>query len=638
MISFSLLRRFFLMWFFICTMPSCASLSHHEKVHAAAVAAAAKKTTLSCDRPNHCAVPTFIAAPNFARSLDLPHNSQHYAMILDHGEDALVVRLNVIAAATRQIDIQTYIFDKDDSSRVILDALLAAARRGVKVRVLIDQLSAIEDLHILAALSGIHHNFSLRIYNPTFGKAKLSYFDYARSVLCCFRRFNQRMHNKLLVIDGAIGIVGGRNYQNDYFDWDQDYNFRDRDILIAGPAAQQMQESFNAFWTAKRSVSVEQLNDVGRLLLKGGVPDLPPADYAQPERVNRVKQEAADSVYLARFFAEHILPVQQVEYYADLPGKYHRHLPPQLITPDAELNAIISHAKSQVILQTPYLVISKPASRLFRRLHHSARPPRIIVSTNSLAATDNPIVYTLSYKYKRRNFRELGFNIFEFKPFPQDPPHSIICHAACSLVAMKEHNSSRNWNAGPRSLPDDGRNVMRAETRSLLGSHASQPLPVTHKGTRMGLHAKSLVVDNEIGVIGTHNFDPRSENYNTEGVVIVRDKAFARALARSILQDISPENAWTVAPRRHQKCTPDNTGECIYHEDSMFPINVWPWRYATDYEFLFSPTCPTQLFWDDANFFACSVAVGDFPDVNVGPKWLFVHMLSAIGAGLVPIL
>ena len=124
----------------------------------------------------------------------------------------------------------------------------------MKVRVLIDQLSAISDLQILGALSGAHQNFQLRVYNPTFGKARLNYFDYG--VLCC-RRFNQRMHNKLLVIDDAIGVVGGRNYQDDYYDWDREYNFRDRDVLIAGPEARAMAANFDAFWRARRSVPAE---------------------------------------------------------------------------------------------------------------------------------------------------------------------------------------------------------------------------------------------------------------------------------------------------------------------------------------------------------------------------------------------
>ena len=635
MTSIAMPVRFGVFGIIVMMMSSCVSLSKPQQIKATALAAAAKTSALSCDRNDHCPAPSFV---NLSHQTGSPDAHQQYAMILDQGEDALVARLNIIGAATRQIDIQTYIFDKDDSSRMILDALLVAARRGVKVRLLIDQLSAIEDLNILAALSGIHSNFSIRIYNPTFGKAKLSYFDYARSVLCCFRRFNQRMHNKLLVVDGHIGIVGGRNYQNDYFDWDLDYNFRDRDVLIVGSAVQEMQNSFDSYWLAKRSVRVEQLNDVGRLILKDGVPALPPAQYTQPERVRRVILEAADAEYLQRFFSLHIFPVNNVEYFADLPGKYNRQLLSQKKTLDAELYEIISHAKSQVILQTPYLVISKPAALLFKRLHHADQPPQIIVSTNSLAATDNPIVYTLSYKYKRRNFRELGFNIFEYKPFPRYPPPSLICHAACRLEVKREHDAFRDWSQGQRSAKDGTHDELRAETRFLLATHGSQPLPVKKKGTRMGLHAKSLVVDNSIGVIGTHNFDPRSENYNTEGVVIVRDPAFARALAQSILQDISPENAWTVAPRRRQQCTPDGMGLCVYHDNDFLPIIIWPWRYVTDYEFQLSSACPAQLFWNDLRFFDCAVAVGDFPDVNVGPKWLFVHMLSAFGAGLVPIL
>ena len=122
----------------------------------------------------------------------------------------------------------------------MIDELLAAARRGVRVRLLIDQLSAITDLQTLGALAGAHDNFQLRVYNPTFGKARPSYLDYAGSVLCCFRRFNQRMHNKLLVVDDAVGVVGGRNYQDDYYDWDSEYNFRDRDVVLAGPEVREM--------------------------------------------------------------------------------------------------------------------------------------------------------------------------------------------------------------------------------------------------------------------------------------------------------------------------------------------------------------------------------------------------------------
>ncbi|KAG1198619.1 hypothetical protein G6F35_012614 [Rhizopus arrhizus] len=256
-----------------------------------------------------------------------PERPRHYATLLDEGEGALVARLNLLRSATRSIDLQTYIFDKDDSARLVIDELLAASRRGVKVRVLIDQLSAISNLQILGALSGAHQNFQLRVYNPTFGKARLNYFDYAGSVLCCFRRFNQRMHNKLLVIDDAIGVVGGRNYQDDYYDWDREYNFRDRDVLIAGPEARAMAANFDAFWRAHRSVPAERLNDVGRTLLREGVPILPPATFRRPERVQRVSAEANDNEFVTRSFVDTALPVASVRYVADLPRKHRREQP-----------------------------------------------------------------------------------------------------------------------------------------------------------------------------------------------------------------------------------------------------------------------------------------------------------------------
>ncbi len=179
------------------------------------MAVAARDRAVDCDRPDNCAVPSelrALAGTSFARSAEAPGTPHHHALILDKGGDALLARINLIRSATRRVDLQTYIYDKDDSARLVLDELLAAARRGVRVRLLIDQLSAIVDLQILAALSGAHENLELRIYNPTFNLAVPNYMHYSASVICCFRRFNQRMHNKLLVVDDAVAIAGGRNY------------------------------------------------------------------------------------------------------------------------------------------------------------------------------------------------------------------------------------------------------------------------------------------------------------------------------------------------------------------------------------------------------------------------------------------
>ncbi|UYK78612.1 phospholipase D family protein [Xanthomonas sacchari] len=655
----------------------CASLSQAQHGRAVAIAEAARDRQVDCTRGDHCALASplrGLAGKAFAQSgAGAP---RHYATILDHGEEALVARVNLIRSASRSIDLQTYIFDKDDSARLVMDELLAAARRGVQVRVLIDQLSAISDLQILGALAGAHENFSLRIYNPTFGLAKPNYFHYAASVLCCFRRFNQRMHNKLLVIDDAIGVVGGRNYQDDYFDWDAEYNFRDRDVLVAGPVARSMAANFDAYWAARRSVPVARLNDVGKLLLRQGVPAMPPAQFLRPERVQRVSEEASDPAFVENAFVLPALPVKHVDYVADLPQKHRREHGPKAISTAPKLDRLIADARQEIILQTPYLVLSDPAQEIFRDLRKRTPPPRVVVATNSLAATDNPVVYALSYKYKRRNLRELGFDIYEYKPFPLDAPvdyanllpaplQGEVPAAPASGENAGEHGggdtgSGRNTllggsaagrssllgsgSGGPSGSRGDGsqvaRRVLRTETRPSYLSRriANRPLPVTREGARMGLHAKSLVVDRRVGVIGTHNFDPRSETYNTEGAVIVDDPAFAQALAASIGRDIEPENSWVVAPRVKPPVLSGLNYSMGKVSEALPVLDFWPWRYATDYEFQPGPDCPAPLTRRDPGFHRCYSAVGDFPEVNVGPKWLLVRMLTAFGSGLVPIL
>nr|WP_283161377.1 phospholipase D family protein [Xanthomonas nasturtii] len=653
----------------------CAGLSQIERNRAAGVAAAARSTVVSCSQANHCAQPSPLRAlGGEAITASTPAAPRHYATIVDHGEESLVARLNLIRSATRSVDLQTYIFDKDDSARMILDALTDAARRGVKVRILIDQLSAIADLQILGALASSHENLQLRIYNPTFGKVKLNYFDYAGSVVCCFRRFNQRMHNKLLVVDDVLGVVGGRNYQDDYYDWDSEYNFRDRDVILAGPEVRAMAANFDAFWRAQRSVPAERLNDVGGLLLEQGAPQMPPAQFRRPDRVARVDREARDPQFVRDAFVTPAMPVQRVLYVADLPQKHRREHAAKAVSTAPELDGLIANAQQEVLLQTPYLVLSDEAQAIFRELRKRPQPPRIVVSTNSLAATDNPIVYALSYKFKRRNMRELGFNLYEFKPFPLDAPvdyanlvpdplnpgseinedsrdnRLIGGSAAGNAVRGSSGADSRSTggsvirgSSGAGRAPGGSevdRRVLRTETRpSFLGTRAvNKPLPVTRAGARMGLHAKSLVVDRRIGVIGTHNFDPRSENYNTEAAVVIDDARFAQALAASIERDIAPENAWTVASREKPPVLSGLNYSVGKVSEALPVLDFWPWRYATNYEFQPGPDCPFPLKRQDPQFRQCYVAVGDFPEVNVGPKWLLVRMLTAFGAGLVPIL
>lgn len=649
---------------------ACVSLTDAQRERAAGIAASARSTVIDCQAADACAQPSPLhdLGPR-ALAQSTPQRPQHFALILDRGEDSLLARLNLIRSAHARIDLQTYIFDKDDSARLVMDELLAAARRGVQVRLLIDQLSAIADLQILGALSGAHQNFSIRIYNPSFGKAKLNYFDYAGSVLCCFRRFNQRMHTKLLLVDDTLGITGGRNYQDDYYDWDAEYNFRDRDVLIAGPAAADMAINFEAFWNAQRSIPAERLNDVGRTLLHGGVPAMPPAHFQRPERVDAMSRDASDPAVIQQRLVDAALAVSDVKYVADLPQKHRREHTVEAAPSAPKLESLISAAQQEVLLQTPYLVMSDEAQDLFRQMHARPQAPRVLVSTNSLAATDNPVVYSMSFKYKRRYLREFGFEIHEYKPFPEDapvdyatlmpegplvpPPPGAAAPSrpvgpSGSLGPSGSSSSSRTSPSGgnsgdKRSDRDAGettRKMQRTESRpSFFSSGAgSEPVPLKRAGVRMGLHAKSMVIDGRIGVIGTHNFDPRSEKYNTESVVIIRDRVFAQALSDSIRRDMSPKNSWTIARRQKPPVFSGLEYSLGKVSESLPLFDLWPWRYATTYEFQPGPDCPQPLSPSDPDFANCYRDVGDFPEVNVGPKWLYTRVLTAFGAGLVPIL
>lgn len=636
---------------------ACASLSGAQRDRAQAIAVQARSTELSCAAADACAEPSplrELAAEAFAAST--PEAPRHYALILDLGPEALMARLNLIRSATTAIDLQTFIFDEDDAGRLVLDELLAAARRGVRVRVLIDQLSALRHVETLAALAGVHANFEIRLYNPVMGQALISYPEYAWAVLCCWNKLNQRMHTKLLLVDGAVGISGGRNYQDDYYDWDAAYNFRDRDVMVAGPAAHAMAADFELFWNDKRSIPAARLDDVGRHLLDAGVPPLPASRYRHPERAQAMRRDASDPARVREALAAHAIPVGEVRYISDTPDKH-----AGLVSGNGAssgLRELIESAREEVLMQTPYLVLSPAAQDMFRQLHDREDPPRVVVSTNSLAATDAFIVYALSHKYKRRYLREFGFNIHEYKPFPADAPIDLaatgadpaggdavasaeVANVANGATRSDVHRDLRDQYDRRSAIGrDQYRRALSREYAALRFSSraAHAPVPLKRAGVRIGLHAKSLVIDGRVGVVGTHNFDPRGDHYNTEAAVVIEHPAFARALADSIRRDIQPENSWTIA-RRDKPPVFSGLDYSLGKAFEYLPLfDVWPLRYATSYEFVPGPDCPAPLPPDDPGFRACYRPVGDFPEVDFGLKGFTTRIFTAFGAGLAPIL
>ena len=624
----------------------CASLSTLERDRAAEIAAQARSGRMvACEAEAACARPSPLRElGERALAESAPGRPRHYAVLLDYGQDALLARLDLIRGARRSIDLQTYIFDEDDAGHLVLEELMAAVRRGVRVRMLVDQLSALRQVETLAALASSHVNFQLRIYNPVLHRARITYPMYAWAAACCWRRLNQRMHSKLLVIDGLVAITGGRNYQDDYYDWNPEYNFRDRDVLVGGPVIADMAANFEAFWNARLAVPVERLDDVGRFLLRNGAPELRDWPYADPERVAAASRAADDTDLVRQRLADAAIPVGEVLFIADQPQKHRRdpEVAASAVHASPLLMGLIESATEEVLLQTPYLVLSKEAQEMFRRMRQRDPRPRVVVSTNSLAATDSFITYALSYKYKRRHLRELGFHIYEYKPFPEAAPIDLDATGAVDIAWHPD--GSVTIGGPPRADADD--DARRAEP-PLMREHSAlryagigvnRRVPLKRTGVRIGLHSKSLVIDERIGVVGTHNFDPRGDDYNTESAVVIEDARFARALADGIRLDMEPENSWVIA-RRDRPMVFSGLDYSLAKVSERLPVfDLWPTRYATSYAFRPGPDCPAPLPPDHPGFRACYEPVGDFPEVNIGFRSLLTRIFTAFGSGLSPIL
>ncbi|WEN15436.1 phospholipase D family protein [Rhodanobacter sp. AS-Z3] len=599
------------------------TLSRAQIRRADAVVAATTNRSSSCDQADHCATPSPLrAAAAAAMAASTAKQPVHVVTLLDDSEPALAARINLIRAAQHSIDVQTYIWDQDDAGQLMLDELVHAARRGVQVRILADQLFSLGNVDLLDRLSRISPNLNVRLYNPTFHKARTQPLEFAAGVLCCFMQFNQRMHNKLVLVDDLIGITGGRNYQDRYFNWDDSFDYVDRDVMVGGPAAREMAASFTLFWNHKRAVPLTHLRDVNRSILDDRTPPTWPAPkYRRPQRVAQLQQAAEDPAWLKAWLVDPTLRVGKVDFFSDLPAKTDEPDRQRAHEFTLHIMRMVGAARREVLLQTPYLVMSKRAQHIFRVLHRQPEPPRVIVSTNSLASTDAFAVYAMSYKHRKRYLKKFGFEIHEIKP---QAPSAVAANELANQDSVAAVLTANAVSPGSRSL----------ERFHLLGSHGSnnRPAPLQSEGRRFGLHAKSIVVDDAFAMVGSHNFDPRSDHYNTEAGVIIYDHAFADQLRDSIMLNVQPGNAWVVAPRLAKVPVLSGINEAIGAVSESLPLfDLWPFRYATSYEL--KPGCQPMRA-TDPNFYACYEPVGDFPDVAVSPKLIITRLVTAFGAGV----
>lgn len=454
-----------------------------------------------------CLTRAAIASPelNFIDTQLAAHPAQSGIYVLDKGEDALLARAWLADHAESTIEVQYFIWSADNIGILASEALLRAADRGVKVRVIVDDLLIKAPDKTLLALAK-HPNIDIRIYNPQHSVGT-PFHKRLLNIAVNFRGVNQRMHDKTFIVDGKLAITGGRNMAAEYFDYNQEYNFRDRDALLLGDVAKTMQASFEKFWQSPLSAPVEELYDGLGLMQKHVTvkddeiqkiySDL--HDYANaPENFTPENRKAIDEAPKAfAQLAEQIIWTP-IEFISDTPGKnnYKYMLGGGGITTQ-RLAELVEGAQQEIVIQSPYLVMSSQAKKLFKAA--LKRGVKVRINTNSLASTDNAEAFS-GYRNQRDALLKMGIAIFEYKPDP---------HIKQSLMQ--------------RILP---------------------------KGTKppvFAIHAKSMVVDAKTVYIGTFNFDPRSQNLNTEVGVIVQNENLANKVKSVIETDMLPENSWNAA-------------------------------------------------------------------------------------------
>ncbi len=529
---------------------------------------------------------------------------RHHVTLVEYGADALKLRVHLIRSAQRYIDVQNFILRKDETGELLLNELLDAARRGVKVRLLLDQMFTFSDAEYLVLLTMTHTNFEIRFYNPSFYKAKMAKHDWISAVACCFRRFNQRMHNKLVIVDDTVGVIGGRNIADRYFDYDTNYEFKDRDVAVFGRTVREMRQSFDWFWESPKTVPVQHLRDVAAELLSQ-IPQ--PLELYQPSaRLLPLLERSADQKHIEALFIQPAFEVDRLEYFSDRPRKeaFPEDSPKKDIT--RELYNVLTSAQRSVVIQSPYMVLSKRARQVFADLRKNNPDIELIFSTNSLASTDADTVYGNTHKHKKRYVERLGFQMYEFKPYPVDAPDFFPRWS--ELILEKKQGVTSE--------------------ATVSGDNSTIPMPAP----RIGLHSKSFVIDSQVAMIGSHNFDPRSEGFNTENGLIIWDETFAQTLEKLILRDIEPQNSWIVAMK------PDEEQEktAIQPAQKTSP-EFKPWSYGSTSLYELAPG-KEPVPPDSPDFYRHYYSVGSFPEVIRTRRQVTVIFLGSFFGFLEPIL
>jgi putative cardiolipin synthase len=407
-------------------------------------------------------------------------------LLLTPSDVAFRWRLALIDHATRSIDIQYYIWQNDETGKLLFDRLLKAADRGVRVRLLLDDFIIAPNDRTITAITR-HPNFDMKIFNP--GRIRESTIGGIGEFLLNFRELNRRMHNKLIVSDNQFAIVGGRNIGNPYFGLSKKYNFMDLDVLTIGPDVQEISDAFDKYWNSelsypgcamsskatfeefqsKRENLEEYLNQK-----KDFLTSYPLSLLNWEEKLMRLPQQMHTGV-------GHFIQDEPVTF-----GKETYRL-------EDMLRYLSAPSHKELIMVTPYLI---PGGLLERMEELTSEGVKIKIVTGSLGANNHTVAHS-HYKKYRRPILATGAELYEFK---HDPSPAI-------------------------------RDIVDVE-------------PV--EAGYICLHVKAMVGDRQRCFIGSLNIDPRALEINTENGLYIESKGLCGQLAEQFDTMMSPENAWRV--------------------------------------------------------------------------------------------
>jgi putative cardiolipin synthase len=430
------------------------------------------------------------------------HGEYSAFRVISAGADGFQARMQMIDAAQRTLDLQYFIFRGDETGRMLTDQLIRAADRGVRVRLLVDDGDTVAgDEQLLRLLA--HPSVELRIFNPS---AYRGHRRLLRRVefLLNKRRLDYRMHNKLLVVDGAAALIGGRNIGNQYFQIDPESQFADDDVFTAGPIVSELSGTFDEFWNSDLAIPAQALAGAGRQDT-GATADTKHEPANQPTRTQPVASGGIDYASLTSggSYAGIIsgsLPLvwAHAQLVYDSPNK--KKVAAGSVPGRQIAGAVVDSVRqvqSELLMVTPYFVPAADELQSLKDLRE--RQVRVRVLTNSLESTTE-IAAQSGYDHYRVPLLKDGVELYEI--------------------------------------------------RSLLGNvrGSGQTAKVSRYGN-YALHAKMYVFDRQKLFIGSLNYDQRSKRINTEIGLIIDSKDLAQQMALRFDAMVMPVNCYTVALR-----------------------------------------------------------------------------------------